>query len=455
MTSSAGATNEPEVIDFLDKAPEVRGKKKEPPKLTPDRIAAALANAGDFFAKDDGEELYFFENGVYRPRGDVYVRRRVKEQHVVEAQGGRWRQAAANETVGWLLADAPQLLKRPPTEFLNLPNGMLEVETRKLRPHDPSFLSPVQLGCEFNPKATCPRWDKFCRDVLPDDNRDVLYKLCAKLMVPGLDQARAVLLYGPQGCGKSRALAAVTNFLGPQNVSGISLHTLEEGRFSAAGLYGRLANIFSDLPRRALAETSTFKTLTGGDRVWVERKFKDGFEFSSFARLVFSANEAPRTPDTSDAYFIRWSLIPFECTFRGTDRQIPEAELDAQLADPRELSGVLNRALELLPEVRAHGLGEPASSKRAAKEFQAESDPIAAWLDDNAVKLPGVSVTKRALYEAYRKDLRGGEAKPSAKSFALAVRRWCPGVGETRPTVEGGRALSWGGVGLAVDEEAR
>jgi len=49
-----------------------------------------------------------------------------------------------------------------------------------------------------------------------------------------------------------------------------------------------LANVCPDLPAADLAGTSVFKAITGGDRLTGERKYHDPFEFTPYARLIFS-----------------------------------------------------------------------------------------------------------------------------------------------------------------------
>jgi uncharacterized protein DUF5906 len=61
-----------------------------------------------------------------------------------------------------------------------------------------------------------------------------------------------------------------------------------------------------DHPSEHLASTSTFKEITGGDKLVGERKFCDSFEVSIVARLVFSANHLPRSSDSSHGFFRRW-----------------------------------------------------------------------------------------------------------------------------------------------------
>ena len=54
-----------------------------------------------------------------------------------------------------------------------------------------------------------------------------------------------------------------------------------------------------------------FKMLTGNDTVSGEHKFKDRFDFRSYAKLIFSCNKIPETKDKSIAYFRRWIIINF------------------------------------------------------------------------------------------------------------------------------------------------
>jgi hypothetical protein len=53
------------------------------------------------------------------------------------------------------------------------------------------------------------------------------------------------------------------------------------------------------------ANGAKFKALWAGDTLVAEYKFKDSFEFTPYARLVFSANHPPRSADSSHAFFRR------------------------------------------------------------------------------------------------------------------------------------------------------
>jgi putative DNA primase/helicase len=64
-----------------------------------------------------------------------------------------------------------------------------------------------------------------------------------------------------------------------------------------------------------------FKALTGGDVLSAEYKYHDSFEYVPFAKLVFSANQPPRSDDPTHGFFRRWQVIPFTRTFEGERRR--------------------------------------------------------------------------------------------------------------------------------------
>ncbi len=91
----------------------------------------------------------------------------------------------------------------------------------------------------------------------------------------GYPHQSAFILVGDGGNGKSPLLSLLTEFLGPENVSSISLQDLVNHKFTAAELFEERANIYDDLSSDALKRTGQFKMATGGDMLKGEKKFKN------------------------------------------------------------------------------------------------------------------------------------------------------------------------------------
>ena len=356
-----------------------------------------------------GERLYRFDRGSYRPDGERWARGRT-----ADLLGDQWKTSHADSTVTWLRDTAPALWEAPPGDRINVANGILDVQTGELEQHDPSFLSPVQIPVSYDPAARCPLIEKFLSEVFPDDAVQVAHELAGYLLTPDNRLRTAVMLVGRGRNGKSVFLSLLTALLGHENVSNRSLQALEENTFATADLYGKLANVFADLDARALRGSSLFKSISGGDRISAERKHKPAFEFKPYARLLFSANQPPPTPDSTDAFFDRWLIVPFEQRFRGLREPgsgpTEDPDLLSKLTTPEELSGFLNLALAALVQLRLEsGFSRPDSVQQAARRFKADVDSVAGFVGEDCLlrvtegpkgeEVP--SAPRKILYEAY------------------------------------------------------
>jgi len=410
-------------------------------------------SSAEQFAQDQSGELYRFNNGVYVPDGERHVKRLVKTLLEKRNETQVWSSNRAKEVVEYLRVDSPLLWERPSLDMINVKNGLLDITTGELKPHSPEFLSASQLPVSFDASAKCPAWEKFVVDVFPKDAQQLAWDIPAWLMTPDTSIQKAILLVGEGANGKSVYLAALRTFLGRANVASETLHRLESNRFAVAQLVGKLANICPDLPSASLAGSSVFKLITGGDCITGECKFKQPFPFVPFARLVFSANHFPRSADASHAYFRRWIILPFERTFDPSD-QIPREVLDAQLAAPSELSGLLNKALVALPGIRTRGgLHEPESVCGAGHEFVQLTDPVAAWLNSTTIPCPDEMVAKDVLLVEYnRTAVREGRPIITPTALGLGIKRFMPGINDAQRKVGGRRQWVWLGLGLRTPE---
>jgi len=414
------------------------------------KVLADAIELDNHFARDAGGRLYRYVKGVFKPGADKFVKAQVKRLCMEWGKTKKWSTRLSAEVVEFIGVDSPELRERPPTDLVNTENGMVQIEDGVMLPHDPEYLSMVQLPVKYNPAATCPAIESFVRTSFPLDAYDLAWEIPGVLMVPMTWLQKAILLLGCGGNGKSAYLSLIVRFLGKRNVATMPLHLLETDKFSVSRLVGKLANICADLPSEHLAGTSTFKALTGGDTLPAEYKFKDSFDLDPFARLVFSANHPPRSADSSSAFFRRWTVIPFDRSFDDTAEEIPRDILDARLQAPEELSGLLNKALDGLRRVqRQRRFTESESVKAAWRDFHATTDPLAVWLDRNTIDDPDAVVIKHVLRVAYNAAVeRDGRPAMTAKAFGQAIYKLRPNIDEKQRTI--GNKLQWCYVGIGL-----
>ena len=438
------------------------GKKangNDGPLLDPDSVGftRALADtitAEEHFARDAGGKLWHYSDGVYRQHGERTIKVKVKNLLEEWAESKKWNTNRANEVVEYIRVDAPELWGEPPANRVNLLNGILDLDTGEKLMHAPTFLSPVQLPVSYDPEATCPGWERFVSEVFPEDAQDLAWEIVGWLITPDTSIQKAILLLGEGANGKSTFFRGLENLIGSRNTANLSLQKLETDRFAAARLVGKLANICPDLPSQHLASSSTFKAITGGDPIVAEYKYRDSFDVVPYARLVFSANHPPRSGDASHAFYRRWVVIPFDKTFDPSEQR-PSRELDAELSDPRELSGVLNKAIEAWRRLKSQGFTETESTRRALEEFRDTTDPLSVWLDRNTVEHAEAAASKEELRRAYAEYCEEkGIPRPSNKAFDGAVRRTKPHLKESQRVYQSvPNTRVWVGLGLVRDTD--
>ena len=401
------------------------------------------------FAVDASGRLFIYKNGVYQPKGEDAVKRLVKQYLAGCRNLKSWSSHKAQEVIKYISVDASELWEMPPQDEINVRNGLLNMTDGTHKAHSPDWLSPIQIPVNYDPEATCPEIDLFINAVFPEDNPCLAYEIFADIVTPIRSIQKSILLFGEGGNGKSTFLTLLCHFVGDSNCAGISLQKLEADKFASARLYGKLANVCPDLPNTQLVGTSVFKTITGGDTLVGEFKFKNSFEFVPFARLIFSTNHFPKSSDTSIAFWDRWIVVNFPKRFRGTDKEIPKEELDAQLSDPRQLSGLLNKVLPIWPNLQNQGFTISLSMTQAYQEFQEETDPIARFLNENTEDDPAAMLPKIDLVKAYNSQLyQAGQPEISNVEFGKNLKRLRPDLTDAQRTVEGNRVHVWLGIKL-------
>lgn len=209
-----------------------------------------------------------------------------------------------------------------------------------------------------------------------------------------------LLLTGQGANGKSTLLDLVSTFVGHANCSGCSIQTLITRDFSQADLYRKLVNVCADLPSKGLTDTALVKQLTGNDLIRGEFKYGQSFYFKNYAKLMFSANTPPKVHgDDSMAFWRRLLMIDLPNTFEGDDA---DPYILKRLTTRRELSGLLNIALDSLRELLRRGsFAQETPWQEVAKAYKMKSDPVPVFVDDCCELDAGHWTTADSLYHGY------------------------------------------------------
>ena len=342
---------------------------------------------------------------------------------------------------------------RPASNLVACRNGILNLETRKLQPHDPLFFTANCSPLDYDSAAPKPkRWLRFLEEILPPDKdgyydaeaEETLQEIAGYLLTSDTRQQKIFLIIGPPRSGKGTVVHVLEQLLGEDNCVFPTLSSLG-GEFGRWPLIDKKLAAITDARISSKADTHKIAELllsiSGGDRQTINRKNQAFWTGRLDVRFLITTNVLPAIRDASGTIATRYVLLKLTETFLGRE----DLNLKATLA--QEMSGILNWALDGLDRLRKRGFFRtPASSQESIRELEDAAEPVRAFLREWCEQGPTQRVKVKMIYPVYRAWAEENGHTPLEKnSFGRALRGQIPkldttGVGAKRTYV--GVALS-------------
>lgn len=392
-------------------------------KFLPGVLAEHMADAEHVFYA--AQTYYVYRNGVYVEMPELEAQKMIRDK-MISSEARMSQIMDAEHQWGILVQKDLRELNANPF-MINLKNGLYNVQEGTLVDHTPDYFSTVQLNASYNVKADCPRFKQYLKEVLDSDQIPLIQEMLGYFLVPVTRAQKCFVIVGEGGAGKSQLLLVLNQvLLGSENVSNVSWQALNE-RFKTAELFGKLANIFADLPTKNIDDNGIFKALVGEDYLTVEKKNKNPFSFQSKARLLFSCNTIPRNlGDKSEGFYRRLILIRF-------DHAVPENIKDPNLLEKlrAEADGIFIFALEGLKRLinNNYKFSETERNKRELEQYREESDNVLSFVGECCKLGADYDYGSTKLYNAYKGFCEDSGVKPySQKNFVKQLLANIPGT---------------------------
>lgn len=364
------------------------------------RIAKILVNHYKFVTVKETDVIFSYHplDGIYKPDGEVIIKTELEKFF-----DNKCKTDAVNEIVNKvkrLTYNTIEVFTKNDLKKICMLNGVYDMENFTLVPFSPSYYFINRFPIKYDSSKDCPRIKKFMGEIVHKEHVETLWELFGWTLMNDYRIQRAVMLIGSGRNGKSVYLHLLKSFLGAENVSNQSIQNLSDDKFATFNLFGKLANIYSDLSSEEIKDTSTFKTLTSGmDAIRAEQKFKDQFSFVNKAKLLFSCNQIPKTSDVSDAFFRRWVIIIFPFKFEGKNEN---KNLVTELVDEGEMSGLFNLAIEKYKALQVHEDFTTNQSVDDVREMYTRlSDPIGSFILDKLSVMSDAYLPKEDVYTSF------------------------------------------------------
>ena len=187
-----------------------------------------------------------------------------------------------------------------------------------------------------------------------------------------------------------------------------------------AKLYGKLANINTELPRGKSLDDESLKAISSGEIMTADHKYGQPFEFKPYCTPMFASNHMPHTNDFSEGLTRRARIIRFNNVF--TEGSVAcDPHLTSKIVE--ELPGILNMALTAYEKARERGtVIKPASSEREIRAWRMEFDSVSHFIDERCEIGPEYAVPAGDLYRTYESwAIDAGVRAVTKTSFGVRV----------------------------------
>lgn len=346
-----------------------------------------------------GKNLYFYKDGVFTPN-ELEVKDIIKQLIL----SPKYQKQSQIKEIYSLLQEDIRLVWSDDhcnqyRNFLNFKNGMFDVESQQLYPHDPRYFSTLQIPHDYVANELSvddiQLMDFFKQTKLPKDDVDMLLNYIAYSMTVDNTKKCFMCLVGGSNTGKSTLINVVNAIVGKKNNSSLSIQDMAM-RFYPSQLKDKLTNTCADNSSESLNDIANLKKITGNDEIMYEDKGGKPYFFLPFAKLWFSFNTMPlQLEEKSDAYYERMRIAEMNNKVVLTQRYVDD------LVSPESISAIipiLCRRLKGLKKIK------PSKNSLAlVNRLRAESDSIHAFVTTQIEKTGNYAdyIAKDELYETY------------------------------------------------------
>jgi len=299
------------------------------------------------------------------------------------------------------------------SELLNCRNGMLDLRTAKLLPHDPGYGSRMQIASDYDMDAEYPEWDKFLKEVFPGEPEkiDLLQEFFGYCLLGDCRFQKALFLYGSGANGKSTVLNVLREMIGPENCSSLEISALDD-KFATYFLENKMVNISTETTSRTPLALEVFKKAVAGEALTAERKYGEKYEFLPNAKFLVAMNDLPVITDKTPGFGRRVIVLEFNRRFT------PEEQNPNLMEKLRpELNGILAWALLGYGNLMARGrFAVPQKVMEAGERFQKALNPLLIWAEERALTEESKAELKKTVWDDYVNWCKECGHRPLARS---------------------------------------
>lgn len=368
----------------------------------------------------------------------VLERQRDDPNRDMRSQIDGWRSALGKAKLNALVTLSRGILECDTADFdsdpdaLNCPNGIVDLRTGAIVPHDPDRLMTKITGVDYVKDAKHPDWEKALQ-ALPDGPRE-WFRLRIGQAATGhrTPDHVAVICQGGGSNGKSTVFEGMTKALGHYHTvvadramlgNASDNHPTEMMDFRGA----RLA-LLEETPEERHLDTNRLKKLVGTPEISARGMRQDSVTFETTHSLFVNSNFELSVNETDHGTWRRLALLRFPYTYRkahepltGPNDRYGDPTLEFRIKEVPAMEAALAWIVQGAQEWYAADRMMPEPPREVVEDtrtWRERSDTVLKFIRENLDFDRDSHVLGSELTDAFMAFLDAERAKPwSAKTF--------------------------------------
>lgn len=375
--------------------------------------------------------IHIYDDGIYKPARYGWL------DNILIKYDPTLTQSKRTEVARYIEGSIMHNTAPTDARYIAFKNGLYDIVEGQLLPFSPDMVITNRIDFDYIEGAYSEIADRTLDKLACQDEavRALLEEIIGYCFYRRSELRKSFVLIGDKANGKSTYLDMIKTLLGDENTSALDIQELGE-RFKTGELMGKLANIGDDIGDMYIPNPSVFKKLVSGDRLNAEFKGQNPFDFSNYAKLLFSANAIPRIKDKSGAVLDRLIIVPFDATFSKLDKDY-DPYIKYKLRDRQVMEYLIILGLQGLRRVlEYHGFTTCQRVEKELETYKEENNPVLSFLKEINRDIAGQETG--SLFKTYQIYCADNNYQSLGRSaFTKVIKRECPEVETVREYING------------------
>jgi len=332
--------------------------------------------------------------------------------------------------------------------LLNCQNGVVDLRTGELKPHDPELYMTKITNANYEPGKKFEKFGKFLKDVTCNDDALAEYfqQICGMVAVGKVFYEGIVIFFGNGRNGKSTFLNCISRVLGDYagSIRPELLMYQKDGRevVGLAEVKGKRLITAIETEEGKRLSSVMLKQLSSTDPITAKRLYENPITFYPTHTLIMATNFLPRISSTDAGTWRRIAVVPFRAKFEGEQEVKDYASVLFEADADAILTWIVEGAVKYIRN--GYDIKIPTVVEEATKEYRIAEDWLGNFIADCCEVGDGYEESGGDLYEAYKEWCNQNNESYVRRSRDFALQLEIQGY-EKRRTMHGS---IWAGLRL-------